>query len=164
MRRSHPLLVAAVCACAITPPAEAASVRFYGVVHDRGVATAPAATQDQQFALMKSTGVRTARKVISWAEAQPTQGQPPTFTDTDALIARAARNDVEILPIVMYAPAWARKDPDNFVSPPRHDADYVAYLNALVARYGPSGSFWSEHHDISKHPPRNWQIRHEPQL
>src|SRR4051794_30206575 len=130
--------------------AQAASKRFFGVVYDRDVAVAPAVTQDAQFALMKKTGVRTVRKVISWAEAQPTQGQPPSFLDTDALVARAARNDVEILPIVMYAPAWARKDADDAASPPRDNADYVAYLNALVARYGPNGTFWAEHADITK--------------
>src|SRR3954469_25408714 len=101
MRRLVPLLVAAVCACATAASAEAASPRFYGVVYDRDVATAPAATQDAQFALMRKTGVRSTRKVFSWAEAQPAQDVAPNFAATDALVARAARNDIEILPIVM---------------------------------------------------------------
>ncbi len=64
----------------------------------------------------------------------------------------------------MYAPAWAREDPDNDASPPRSSADYVAFLNALVARYGPSGTFWVEHPGVPKHPLRTWQIWNEPQL
>src|SRR3954447_8668025 len=93
------LMAAVVCICAVAAPAEAASARFFGVVYDRDVAVAPAATQDAQFKLMRKSGVRTVRKVVSWAEAQPTEGQPPSFADTDTLVARAARNDIEILPI-----------------------------------------------------------------
>ncbi|MFL5894336.1 MAG: glycosyl hydrolase, partial [Thermoleophilaceae bacterium] len=59
---------------------------------------------------------------------------------------------------------WARQDPDNGSSPPARPDDYVAYLRALVGRYGPSGSFWSEHPDLPKRPLRTWQIWNEPQL
>jgi hypothetical protein len=158
-------LVAAVAAiCAIATTAEAAPARFYGVVYDRDVDVASAAIQDQQFARMKATGVQTVRRVFSWDAAQPAQGQPPNFAATDAVVARAARNNIEILPIVMYAPAWARQSTDDAASPPRDNADYVAFLNALVARYGPAGSFWAEHPDVPKRPLRTWQIWNEPQL
>jgi hypothetical protein len=133
-------------------------------VLDRDVATAAPATQDSQFALMRRTGVRTVRRVFSWAAMQPEQAQAPDFADTDALVGRAARNDIEILPIVMYAPAWARLNPDDAASPPRDSADYTAFLDALVARYGPSGSFWTAHPDVPKRPLRTWQVWNEPQL
>jgi hypothetical protein len=163
--RTVPILVAVVAtACAIAAPAEAGSARFYGVVYDRDVNEAPAATQDAQFTLMRKSGVRTVRRVFSWAAAQPAEGQPPGFADTDALVARAARNDIEILPIVMYAPVWARMSADDTASPPRNNDDYVAFLNALVARYGPNGSFWAEHAEVPKRPLRIWQIWNEPQL
>ena len=159
-------LVAAVCVCAIAAPAEAgaAAQRFYGVVYDRDVATAPAATQDDQFGVMHKFGVQTVRLVLSWAAAQPAEGQAPDLAATDAMVARAAANDVEILPIVMYAPAWARINPDDDASPPRDPNDYVAFLNTLVARYGPSGSFWADHPQVPKRPLRIWQIWNEPQL
>ena len=162
--RFLPFLVAAVCACAIAPTAEAASARFFGVVYDRDVAVASPQVQDQQFALMRGSGVRAARSVFSWADAQPTQGQAPDFTSLDAVVTRAARNDIELLPIVMYAPAWARLDPSNAASSPKDDADYASFLTALVQRYGPSGSFWTDHPELPKHPLRVWQIWNEPQL
>jgi hypothetical protein len=164
VRALAPILVAAVCACVITPPAEAASKRFFGVVYDRDVSVASAAVQDKQFKLMHKTGVRSARKVFSWADAQPSPDLPPNFADTDALMTRAARNDVELLPIVMYAPAWARLNADDPASRPRDPADYVGFLNALVARYGPKGSFWADHPELPKRPQRIWQIWNEPQL
>jgi hypothetical protein len=158
-------LVAAVAAvCALATPAEAAPARFYGVVYDRDVSEASSAIQDAQFARMRAAGVETVRRVFSWDAAQPAQDQPPNFSETDALVARAARNDIEILPIVMYAPGWARQSADDAASPPRDNADYVAFLDALVARYGPTGSFWTEHSDVPKRPLRTWQIWNEPQL
>jgi hypothetical protein len=83
---------------------------------------------------------------------------------TDPVVARAAANDIEILPIVIYAPAWAREDANTGASPPARPEDYAAYLNALVARYGPAGSFWVEHPELPKRPLRTWQIWNEPQL
>jgi hypothetical protein len=155
-------VVAAVCASVAT--AEAAPGRFFGVVYDREVSVAAPAVQDAQFVLMRKSRVRTVRSVFSWAAAQPSAGQAPDFSSTDALVARAARNNIEILPIVMYAPAWARIDPGNDASSPRNVTDYVAFLNALVARYGPNGSFWPEHADVPKRPLRTWQVWNEPQL
>src|SRR3954447_5468997 len=156
-------VVATACAIAAAPAA-ASAARFYGVVYDRDVSEAPAATQDQQFTLMHKTGVRSVRRVFSWAAAQPTEGQPPDLTETDALVARAARNEIEILPIVMYAPVWARMSADDSAAPPRSNADYVAFVNALIARYGPAGTFWGEHADVPKRPLRTWQVWNEPQL
>ena len=158
-------LVAAVASAGtLAAPALAAPARFYGVVYDRDVSVASPQTQDQQFARMKAVGVQAVRRVFSWQDAQPVQGQPPDFADTDALVARAARNDIEVLPIVMYAPVWARQSADDAASPPRDPNDYVAFLNALVVRYGPGGSFWTEHPELPKRPLRTWQIWNEPQL
>jgi hypothetical protein len=134
------------------------------VVYDRDVNDASPATQDQQFTLMRKSGVTTVRRVFSWAAAQPDPSQPPNLAETDALVARAARNNIEILPIVMYAPVWARQSADDAASPPRSSDDYVAFLNALVARYGPAGTFWAEHADVPKRPLRVWQVWNEPQL
>jgi polysaccharide biosynthesis protein PslG len=168
MRTSVALIAAVASAVALTPPistsAAAAPPRFYGVVFDRDVADAPAAVQDAQFRKMRANGVRSVRRVFSWAQAQPTPGQPPSFADSDAFVARAAQNDIAILPIVMYAPAWARADRANFASPPAKPQDYVAYLLQLVDRYGVDGSFWREHPELPKKPLRTWQIWNEPQL
>src|SRR3954453_7619158 len=133
-RVSEPMRIATLIAvvaavCAVAAPAQAAPKRFFGVVYDREVSVSSSATQDAQFTGMRKNGVGTVRSVFSWAAIQPAADQPPNFTDTDALVARAARNDIEILPIVMYAPAWARLFPRKAASPPRSPRDYVAFLN-----------------------------------
>jgi hypothetical protein len=40
----------------------------------------------------------------------------------------------------------------------------VTYLAALVERYGPDGTFWTENPDLPKRPVREWQIWNEPHL
>src|SRR2546429_540736 len=71
---------------------------------------------------------------------------------------------IPLLPFGLSAPAWARGDASSGASPPRDPADYVASLRALVARYGPAGSFWSENPSVPRRPLRTWQIWNEPQL
>jgi hypothetical protein len=158
-------LAIGLAALALAAPASAKAPHdFFGVVWDRGVAAASAPVQDQQFKLMASTGVQTARAIFSWDAAQPTADQPPSFTATDALVARAASNGIDLLPVVMYAPPWAREDQGEGASPPADPDRYVAYLHALTGRYGPAGSFWTEHPEIPKRPLRTWQVWNEPQL
>ena len=40
----------------------------------------------------------------------------------------------------------------------------MTYLAALVERYGPDGTFWSDHPELPSHPVREWQIWNEPHL
>ncbi len=55
-------------------------------------------------------------------------------------------------------------DAGNVSSPPRDPADYAAFLTALIARYGPDGTFWTENPQIPKRPQRVWQVWNEPNL
>jgi hypothetical protein len=137
---------------------------FYGAVWDGEVADAAPEVQDGQWARMASSGVESARVVFSWADAQPDPAQPPDFARTDRLVALASAHGIRLLPVVIYAPAWARKSAGRGASPPARPADYAAYLRALVARYGPSGSFWVERPDLPRRPLREWQVWNEPQL
>jgi Glycosyl hydrolase catalytic core len=137
---------------------------FFGVVYDGDVAAAPAAVQDAEWARMAHSGVQTTRVVFSWAAAQPEDGQPPSFAATDAIVRRAAQNGIDLLPIVIYTPVWARQERSYTASPPADPGPYVTYLRALVGRYGPSGSFWTENPGVPKRPLRTWQIWNEPQL
>jgi hypothetical protein len=162
------ILVSLALLLAIAPAAEAAKRRvpqgFYGVMYDRGVATAPEGDQDDQNALMARSGVESARAVFSWAAAQPQPGLAPDLSETDALVARMTRRGVRLLPVVINTPLWARRYPDEAASPPLNPTDYDAYLQALIARYGPAGSFWPEHPELKKRPLRDWQIWNEPHL
>jgi hypothetical protein len=153
----------------VLAPAAAAAKRrvpqgFYGVTYDRGVATAPEGDQDTQNALMARSGVESARVVFSWAAAQPQPGLAPDLAETDAVVARMTRRGIRVLPVVINTPMWARRYPDQGGSPPLVTEDYLGYLRALIARYGPAGAFWNEHPELKTRPLREWQIWNEPHL
>jgi hypothetical protein len=154
------LLVAAPLAAARSVPQG-----FFGVMYDHGVAEAPGEVQDAQWDLMASSGVESVRTVFSWAGAQPGgRGTPIGFEATDPVVRRAALRNVSLLPVVFYSPIWARAYRGRFTSPPKRRSDYAAYLAALVARYGPDGTFWAENPDLPRRPVREWQIWNEPHL
>jgi hypothetical protein len=137
---------------------------FYGVMWDREVASAPGDVQDAQWDLMAESGVESVRTVISWAGAQPSPRGPIDFSYMDALVRRAAAHHIELLPVVLTTPVWARAYRDRLGSPPRKPATYAAFLAELVQRYGPSGTFWTQNPDLEPVPVRQWQVWNEPHL
>lgn len=149
------------------PAADAAKRKvprgFFGVMWDRDASNSEDSAQEQQWSLMSSSGVESVRTVFSWARAQRDPGAI-SFAHTDALVARAARHHQRVLPVVLWAPDWARLYPEKTSSPPAREDDYTAYLTALVGRYGPDGTFWSEHPELPRVPIREWQIWNEPEL
>jgi hypothetical protein len=153
---------------AAAPSAEAAKrkvpVGFHGVDYDREAAWAPAEVQGAMWREMARTGVESARVIFDWSEAQKQPLMPVSFHETDPLVANAAARGIELLPVVIYAPPWAREVPGQKASAPSDRAAYGAYLRALVARYGPGGTFWAEHPELSARPIRAWQIWNEPDM
>jgi hypothetical protein len=149
-----------------TPSAEAARRvphGFYGVMWDGAATRVPESLQTEQWDLMARSGVESVRTAFSWAKAQPADGQVPNFAGTDRLVELASARRIRLLPIVYDTPRWAARD-DHPASPPANPQTYAAYLQALVVRYGPSGTFWQEHPDLPYRPLREWQIWNEPHL
>jgi hypothetical protein len=144
------------------PAAEARNVPrgFYGVSYDGEVRDAPAGVQAEAWARMSANRVESARTVFSWASVQPTEDGAFDFTSSDRVVEHAARNGIQLLPIVTETPLWARARVGHWY--PRDTADFAAYMRALVARYGPDGSFWAERADVPRRPVRHWQIFNEP--
>jgi hypothetical protein len=160
-------LLAALAAVMVVVPAASARVPkgFFGVMYDHGIERAPDNAQDGQWDLMASSGVETVRTVFDWSDAQPGgRGTAFDFTRTDGVVRRAALRNIDLLPVVIYAPRWARAYRNRFTSPPKSRSDYVTYLAALVERYGPDGTFWTDHPELPVHPVREWQIWNEPHL
>lgn len=158
------LAVAAMVAVFAAQASAAAPRSFFGVTWDRAAATASPEQQTAQYRLMGESGVGAVRAVFSWAKAESTEGGTTDFADTDALVADATANGIELLPIVMYAPRWARERPRAGASPPSSPAAYSAYLGRLIDRYGRGGSFWAEHPELPARPITAWQIWNEPHL
>jgi hypothetical protein len=135
---------------------------WLGVVAD-GPLTAAANPFDAEWDLMTANGVETVRTAFYWSEAQP-RADATDWSAYDPVVAAAARRRLSVVPIVHRTPSWAAARPGDIASPPRDPATYAAFLTALVARYGPSGSFWAEHPELPRMPVRDWQIWNEPNL
>jgi hypothetical protein len=137
---------------------------FAGVHWSYEMASAPADVQDGQWDTMATSGVESVRADFSWPGMQGGRDEPIDFTRSDALVRRAALRNIELLPVVNEAPRWARAYKRREKSPPRLNSDYASFIAALVERYGPSGSYWTEHPEVPKRPVRDWQIWNEPHL
>ena len=169
MTRLATLLAAAAALLAAVPGTAAAQRAvpplFYGANWDAEVETnAPDSLRDAEAARMARSGVESKRAVFEWMRAQPSKGMPFNHAKTDRIVRHAVAHGVDVLPVVILAPRWAREYKHVTHSPPASFADYTRYLRALIQRYGPDGSFWLENPLLPKRPIRQWQIWNEPHL
>lgn len=154
--------------CAISAPAaQALPSGFWGVVPQSGLSA-------EQFQRLGRGGVESVRIPIGWASVQPTEGSEFDWRGFDNQIEEAAKAGIKVLPFLSGAPEWAvpgrfvsgthrtLKAPANLPVSGAARTGWVSFLTAAVARYGPTGSFWSEHPGVPKRPIREWQIWNEP--
>lgn len=182
MRRLLLSLALAASLAALAPAAAGARphvpASFFGVLADGPLLGRTDAQLTSEFQLMRSSGAGTVRIVVYWADAQPAApgsalpagwtagrgGVPTDLAPVDRLFAQAARQRLDVLPVVVRAPAWDRVQPDTLGSPPGDDAAYGNFLATLVDRYGPHGSFWAQHPELPRRPQRTWQLWNEPDI
>jgi hypothetical protein len=159
-------LVAAAMTCAAPAWAQRdVPQNFFGVNFDTDIAQrAPERIQDDEFDLQARSGVETSRVVFSWKRLQPNSDSNPHWSETDPVVTFAARHGIDLLPVVLEAPRWARENPNAYASPPKDARDFAAFMKLLVARYGENGTFWPENPTVPRRPLRTWQIWNEPHL
>jgi hypothetical protein len=160
------LALAALLVLVLAPAAHAkrsVPEQFMGMNWDFDIAEAPEAVQAQQFPRMAAAGVETLRPAFYWGLAQPQEDGPIDLSRSDSLMRMASAHGIRVLPTVIVAPEWARlnKAP---LSPPRSPGLIGPYTQALIARYGPTGTFWSDNPDLPRLPIRDWQYWNEPHL
>jgi hypothetical protein len=114
----------------------------------------------------RAAGVRLLRQLFDWALIEPTQGDYD-WAATDSFVASAAREDMKVLPVVLWSPTWASSctgaaNPKR--CPPADYADFGDFVAVLIGRYGPSGSFWDDNPTVPKRPIVAWQLWNEPAL
>ena len=186
IRTSFLSVLAAALVAALLIPAAASARRsvpqsFMGVSLD-GTLVSGEPRLGTEMRGMARSGVESVRAVFAWNRAQPApsfdripssersnyadvKGVPTSFERTDAIVRRAALVNHSVLPIVIRSPGWAQlRQEDGSYSPPRSSARFADYLRALVARYGPSGSYWTAHPELPRLPLRHWQIWNEMNL
>jgi hypothetical protein len=179
MRRLLPALIL-VALCASAPSASAAVPKSWlGVSFGpEYVARKAKPNLGAELARMRRSGVGSARFALYWFHMQPypnmasvPPGQRSAYRDIggiptdlrflDQLVGNAANKRLPLMPVVLGAPRWATDDTNRAVYVPRDPADYARFMDTLVRRYGPTGTFWTEHPDVHYFPIRAWQIWNE---
>ena len=136
---------------------------FYGVVYSPPGQGLPYTTVKQDFALMRRAGVQSARVDMPWFVIEPSRGLY-RFDLFDPIVAEAAANRIQLLPIVNATPKWASPRPDGDFThwAPTDLSLFGGFATALIQRYGPQGSFWAENPSLRRQPIRTWQLWNEP--
>jgi hypothetical protein len=158
-------ILAAALALALAGTAQALPRTFFGVVPQTPL------TPDD-FAAMGAADVGLLRTALPWSASDPGPAAgDEDWTAFDAVVNGAAREGVHVLPFVFSSPAWVLAldghecSPDRCLPyPPRSGAALAAwsgFLRAAVGRYGPGGTYWSEHPELPALPIRDWQIWNE---
>jgi hypothetical protein len=137
---------------------------FFGVNTSGNIELQPARVQKAHWDKLATAGAESVRILFNWDLAQKHYGQPTKWSRNDALVTYAVQHGMRILPVVEYAPAWAKVFPTVVASPPRGTKYYTAFLRAAIKRYGPNGRFWAAHPNLPEKPIREWQIWNEPEI
>jgi hypothetical protein len=162
------MLAAAVLLAALTAaPADAAEREvprgWLGMDADGPIMEGAYGTPEGEWDLLAQSGAESVRMAVRWPAIQPRSNMAPDLTAIDALVLAAARRGLRFLPVVHGTPKWAARYPKKGeASPPRNVSSYTRLLRVLIRRYGPRGSLWSEHPEISPLPVRDWQVWNEP--
>jgi hypothetical protein len=130
-----------------------------GPLTDPSFAQAPS-----EWNTLAGSGAESVRTAFWWRDIQPNGAGDANWAATDPVVLAAAQRGLGVLPVVQGTPGWARANPADPASPPRDNADFARFMTLLVTRYGPNGSFWSEHPDVPRQAIRDWQIWNEPNI
>jgi hypothetical protein len=162
------VLLTLVLALAAPTVADAASRQvpqgWLGMVVDGPMIEPDFAQAAPEWDRLAGSGAESVRAAIYWYKVQPNGPAELDFATYDSLMLAAAARGLGVLPVLQGTPAWAARNPGDPASPPRHNEDFARFLTALVTRYGPNGSLWAEHPEVSRQPVRAWQIWNEPNL
>ena len=122
---------------------------------------------------MTDAGISSVRVWFSWAQVERKRGEFDWGLADQAVLANAG-GGLDTLPFLFGTPAWAAGDDGQACSgdacipfAPRSAETRSAFADfaaAAVGRYGPGGTFWSQHRSLPYRPIEIWQIWNEPNL
>jgi glycosyl hydrolase family 10 len=143
------------------PGKASAPAGFYGVVPSTTLTAG-------DFKRMHKAGVGSIRLGFAWPTLQPNRGGGFDFSQTDNAVSLAAANNIKILAILGGTPSWESggctdKDCYNHIklNKGKEKAAWKAYVQAVVQRYAPGGTFWQGSSGTIPGGITDWQIWNE---
>lgn len=110
---------------------------------------------------MVDAGVRHTREDFVWNFLEP-QNDSFEWSRSDNVMTAAARTGMDVLAILDYSAAWASSSGTNTQAYPATNTHYADFARRVAQRYGPGGSFWSAHPELTPSPIRALEIWNEP--
>jgi hypothetical protein len=161
MLRKFALLV--VLAAALVGPASAHAYLPPGFI---GISPQnPSSAKD--FDLMAEAGIDSVRLPLYWNGIAPRSPafSKPNWSGFDSEVELAAEAGIRVMPFVWSSPSWVTPEAiDLPVATAWQRLAWQRFLTAAARRYGPLGSFWSDHTKIPFLPIRTWEIWNEENL
>jgi polysaccharide biosynthesis protein PslG len=109
---------------------------------------------------LRELGARWIREDLHWGAFERSPGRWD-WTVGDRLMRNASLAGVNVLGVVSYSAGWAASGATIY-HPPRRVAAYAEFCRRLAERYGPHGSFWRAHPELSPRPVKALEIWNEP--
>ena len=142
---------------------QAATPSVISAVNGFSLYQAPQARWSAQLAAIQANGTKAVRSDAPWADIEPLppgpHGDAYDFTQTDAWVTALAVHHLAWQPIIDYSVGWAKTCPGPCA--PKSDGPYAAFAQAVAARYGVGGSFWSQHPELPAYPARIFEVWNE---
>jgi polysaccharide biosynthesis protein PslG len=133
----------------------ARSSDFVGIYAD-DVYYGNASYRRKAFAEQHDAGVELIRQPFAWADWAK---DPARFDD---FVGAAAQAGIHVLPVLVGPDLGT--DTKGGMRPPAQPERFAGWAALMVQRYGPKGSFWTEHPDTPKLPLTSWQVWNEPNI
>ena len=135
---------------------------FFGIV--QGIRL-----DQNDFHTMQTAGVASDRFLLFWGAVQP---RPGSFVwgPTDRLVGGFAASGVRPFPDLSGNPDWVAGGPSRPpLDTPQAEAQWQAFVKAVVGRYGPGGTYWAHAYrrqfpNAKPLPITAWQVWNEPNL
>ncbi len=154
---------AVVCLAGAAQSASAASPPVVSAVNGFSAMGLPTSQLNPQLAAMAAQGVQMVRSDAAWATIEPVAPGPLghvfQWATTDAWVTALATHHLAWEPVIDYSVGWA-KTCAGFCAP-TSDSTYAAFAQAVAARYGAGGSFWSSHPQLPYVPAQIFEIWNE---
>jgi hypothetical protein len=155
-------LACALAAVALLPPATAQALPrgFFGIAPQTPLSSADTSR-------MRSGGIETIRAPLIWGAVQPSRNGGFDWTPFDEVVETAARGRLEVLPFLCAPPRWLSRHGTRLpIDSARQRQGWTEFARQAVERYGPRGTFWSEHapgtaEPLPRLPIHAWQIWNE---
>ncbi len=105
-----------------------------------------------------ATGATWVRQAFLWSTIEPSPGVF-SWGYYDSLVLLAAEHGIHLLPLLLDTPSW---EGSNYEVIPSDPSAYAGYTAAVVERYGPHGSLWTQYPRYASYAIHTFELWSEP--